>query len=45
MRNAKEDALLDVGRLDKNNVPAELTKLAEKNSKRMIRLQARQSNP
>jgi hypothetical protein len=45
MRNAKEDALLDVGKLDKSSVRAELTKLAEKNSKRMIRLQARQSNP
>jgi hypothetical protein len=45
MRNAKEDALLDVGKLDNRNVRAELTKLAEKNSKRMIRLQAGQSNP
>jgi hypothetical protein len=45
LRNAKEDALLDVGKLDKSNVRAELTKLAEKNNKRMVRLQARQSNP
>ena len=45
LRNAKEDALLEVGKLDKSNVRAELTKLAEKNNKRMIRLQARQSNP
>ena len=45
LRNAKEDALLEVEKLDKSNVRAELTKLAEKNNKRMIRLQARQSNP
>jgi hypothetical protein len=45
LRNAKEDALLEVGKLEKSNVRAELTKLAEKNNKRMIRLQARQSNP
>ena len=45
LRNAKEDALLEVGKLDKSNVRAELTKLAEKNNKRMVRLQARQSNP
>jgi hypothetical protein len=45
LRNAKEDALLEVGKLDKGNVRAELTKLAEKNNKRMNRLQARQPNP
>src|SRR6266404_3821655 len=45
LRNAKEDALLEVGKLDKSNVRAELTRLAEKNNKRMSRLRARQSNP
>jgi len=45
MRNAKEDVLLEVGKLDKSNLRAELTKLAEKNNKRIMRLPTRQSNP
>ena len=45
MRNAKQDALLDVGKLDNSNVRAGLTKLAEQSSKRMIQLKANQANP
>ena len=45
MRNAKQDTLLDVGKLDNSNVRASLTRLAEQNSRRIIRLKTKQANP
>ena len=45
MKNAKEDALLEVRKLDKNNVRAELTRLAEQSSRRMIPSKTKQANP
>ena len=45
MKNAKEDALLDVRKLDNSNVRAGLTRLVEQSSKRMIQLKTKQANP
>jgi hypothetical protein len=45
MKNAKEDALLDVRKLDKSNVHEALTRLAEQSSKRILQLKTKQANP
>ena len=45
MKNAKEDALLEVRKLDNSNVRAELTRLAEQSSRRMIPSKTKQANP
>lgn len=41
MRNAKEDTLRELEKLDQSNVPAGLTKLAEHHNKRMMKLSKR----
>jgi hypothetical protein len=41
MRNAKEDTLLDVEKLDKSDLRAGLAKLIEQHNKRMMRLKRR----
>ena len=45
MRNAKEDALLEVEKLDKSNIQAGLMRLSEQNSRHMMRLQTKRVNP
>jgi len=45
MKNAKEDALLDVRKLDNSDVRAGLTRLAEQSSKRLTQLKTKQANP
>ncbi len=45
MKNAKEDALLEVRKLDKSNMRAELTRLAEQSSRRVIPSKTKQANP
>ena len=45
MKNAKEDALLEVRKLDNSDVRAGLTRLAEQSSKRMIQSKTKQANP
>ena len=45
MKNAKEDALLEVRKLDTSNVRAGLTRLAEQSNRRMIQSKTKQANP